>query len=234
MAELELALPRPSDRCRELAGQDHCSRVCGCAATDAPRRALDGDLARRDDARHGGRATPRLTAWRGAGCCVTAGHHQPGGSGDGRPASAAAPGSVCTREGAASADAPGADSPLPFPPPPSAWWYCPSQFTLSLSASSRLLRCQPGCGPALACRRRALEAVEKVVTGPNRPNRASCPQWYLVGISCQPRLFRLCSTPLSVIAPQSSLEQTLLADQGRDRTGKVRLACERVLPWTDH
>jgi hypothetical protein len=68
---------------------------------------LDGDLERRDDARHGGRATPRLTAWHGAGCRVTAGHHRPGGSGGGRPASAAAPGSVRTREGAASADTPG-------------------------------------------------------------------------------------------------------------------------------
>ena len=38
---------------------------------------------------------------------MTAGHHRPGGSGDGRPASAAAPGSVRTREGAASADAQG-------------------------------------------------------------------------------------------------------------------------------
>ena len=49
---------------------------------------------------------PRGFAWRSAGCRVTAGHHRPGGSGDGRPASAAAPGSVRTREGAAFADAP--------------------------------------------------------------------------------------------------------------------------------
>ena len=47
---------------------------------------------------------PAAFAWRGAGCRVTAGHHRPGGSGDGRLASAAAPGSVRTREGAASAD----------------------------------------------------------------------------------------------------------------------------------
>ena len=84
---------------------------------------------------------PRLSAWRGAGCRVTAGHHRPGGSGDGRPASAVAPGSVRTREGAAPADAPGADSPPPFLPTPSAWRCCPSQFTLSLSASSRPQRC---------------------------------------------------------------------------------------------
>ena len=119
----------------------------GSAVAQQPtrrRRALDCDLARRDDARHGGRATPRLTAWRGAGCCVTAGHHRPGGSGEVRPASAAAPGSVRTREGAASADAPGADSPPPFPPTPSAWWCCPSQFTLSRSASSRPAALQPG------------------------------------------------------------------------------------------
>ena len=32
-------LPRPSDRCRELAERDHCSRVCGCAATDVLRDA---------------------------------------------------------------------------------------------------------------------------------------------------------------------------------------------------
>ena len=62
----------------------------GSAVAQQPtrrRRALDGDLARRDDARHGGRAA-RGFAWRGVVCCVTAGHHRPGGSGDGRPASA--------------------------------------------------------------------------------------------------------------------------------------------------
>jgi hypothetical protein len=101
-------------------------------------------------------------AWRGARCSVTAGHHRPGGSGDSRLASAAAPGSVRTREGAAVADALGADSPrlsgdaiglvvLPV----SVHAFPPGQL-----ASSALL---PGCGPALACRRRALEAVEKVV-----------------------------------------------------------------------
>jgi hypothetical protein len=42
---------------------------------------------------------------------VTASHHRPGGSGEVRAAPAAAPGSVRTREGAALADAPGADSP---------------------------------------------------------------------------------------------------------------------------
>jgi hypothetical protein len=50
-------------------------------------------------------------ARRGAGYCVTAGHHRPSGSGDSRPASAAAPGSVRTREGAASADAPARTDP---------------------------------------------------------------------------------------------------------------------------
>jgi hypothetical protein len=44
------------------------------------------------------------------------GHNLPGDSGDGRPTSAAAPGSVRTREGGAFADVPGADSPPPFPP----------------------------------------------------------------------------------------------------------------------
>jgi hypothetical protein len=53
--------------------------------------------------------------WRGAGCCVTAGCHRPGGSGEDRAASAAAPGSVRTREGAALADAPGGDSLPAFP-----------------------------------------------------------------------------------------------------------------------
>jgi len=52
-------------------------------------------------------------ASRGADCSVMAGHHQPRGSGDGSPASAAAPGSVRTREGAALADAAGANSPPP-------------------------------------------------------------------------------------------------------------------------
>jgi hypothetical protein len=47
-----------------------------------------------------------LPAWRGAGCCVAAGHHPPGVTSDGRLAAAVAPGSVRTREGAAFADAP--------------------------------------------------------------------------------------------------------------------------------
>ncbi len=34
---------------------------------------------------------PPVSAWRGAECGVTAGYHRPGGSGDGRPASAARP-----------------------------------------------------------------------------------------------------------------------------------------------
>jgi hypothetical protein len=78
-------------------------------------------------------------------CHVTAGHHRPGGSGDDCSASAAAPGSVRTREGAASADAPGADSPLLSPQTPSARW-CrrPSQFTLPRSASSRPAALLPG------------------------------------------------------------------------------------------
>jgi len=44
------------------------------------------------------------------------------------------------------ADAPGADSPPPFPPP-SAWWCCPSQFTQSLSATSRYPRASSGLRP---------------------------------------------------------------------------------------
>ena len=57
-----LTLSRPPDRCRELAVEDHCSRVGACAhrISDATGgSALDCDLARREDARHGGRATPR-------------------------------------------------------------------------------------------------------------------------------------------------------------------------------
>jgi hypothetical protein len=45
------------------------STAQGSAVAEQPtrrRRALDCGLARRDDARHGGRATPRLTAWHGA------------------------------------------------------------------------------------------------------------------------------------------------------------------------
>jgi hypothetical protein len=56
----------------------------GSAVAQQPtrrRRALDCDLGRRDDARHGGRATPGC-AWRAAECSVTAGHHRPSGSGD--------------------------------------------------------------------------------------------------------------------------------------------------------
>ena len=41
--------------------------------------------------------------------CVTASNHQPSGSGDSRPASAAAPGSAPRARGRGTADAPGAD-----------------------------------------------------------------------------------------------------------------------------
>jgi len=75
---------------------------------------------------------------------VTAGHHRLCGSGEVRPASAAAPGSAPAREGAASADAPGAESPPRFPADAIAWWCCPSQFTLSHLASSRPAALQPG------------------------------------------------------------------------------------------
>lgn len=56
-----LGLPRPSARCRgSCRGRSH-SRVYRCAATDATGgSALDCDLARREDARHGGRAAPGL------------------------------------------------------------------------------------------------------------------------------------------------------------------------------
>jgi hypothetical protein len=109
-----IALLRPSDRCRELAGKITAQGSAVAQQRTRRRRAPDCDLARRDDARHGGRATPRF-AWCGAGCSVTAGHHRPSGGGDGCPASAAAPGSVHTREGAALCRRPGADSPPAFP-----------------------------------------------------------------------------------------------------------------------
>jgi hypothetical protein len=121
------------------------------------RRALDCDLARRDDARHGGRAT-RGFAWCGAGCSVSAGHHRPGGSGDGRPASAAAPGSVRPREGAASADAPGHGQTPAFPRRrhrPGGAARLSSRFPSRPARA--LLRCSRAGVRRLACRRRALD-----------------------------------------------------------------------------
>jgi hypothetical protein len=144
--------------------EDHCSRVAlAPSRSDATvGSALDCDLARREDARHGGRATPGFRT-RGAECCVTAGHHRPGGSGDGRPASAARPAGP-PPERARHWSTPGARTvPRLSPPRPSAWWCSPSQFTLSLSITSRLLRCARAEVRRSACRRRALEAVEKVV-----------------------------------------------------------------------
>ena len=135
----------------------------GSAVAEQPRRrrrALDRDLARRDDARHGGRASCGLTHSMRVACCVTADLHRLGGSGDGRPASAAAPGSVRTREGAASADAPSTDRPPPFPSP-SARWCCRLAPARSAARAPALLS---GRGPALACRRRALEGVQQVCT----------------------------------------------------------------------
>ena len=109
---------------------------------------------------------PRLTAWRGDGCYLTAGHHRPGGSGEVRPASAAAPGSVRTREGAALADAPGREPPPSFPADAIGLVVLPVSghaFPLGQLAPFRAVA---GLSSALACRRRALEPVEKVVTGP--------------------------------------------------------------------
>ena len=71
---------------------------------------------------------------------VTAGDHRPAGSGDSGPASAAAPGSVRTREGAALADDPGRGQTPVFPDALGLVVF-PSQFRLPLSASSRSLRC---------------------------------------------------------------------------------------------
>ena len=53
-------------------------------------------------------------AWRGAGCCVTAGHHRPGGSGDGRPALGAARQRSAAR-GRGDGRRPGRGQPPPFP-----------------------------------------------------------------------------------------------------------------------
>ena len=56
-----------------------------------------------------------LTRETGAGRRVTAGHHRPRGSGDGRQASARRARRAPARQGAAFADAPGADRPPSFP-----------------------------------------------------------------------------------------------------------------------
>jgi hypothetical protein len=93
--------PRPPDRCRDLAVEDHCSRVGACAnrrgdATGGS--ALECDLVRHEDARHGGRARPDLRRG-GHRRSVTAGTadlreraYRPGGGG--------APVRATAREGA--------------------------------------------------------------------------------------------------------------------------------------
>jgi hypothetical protein len=109
---------------------------------------------------------PRDFAWRGAGRPRDGGSPPACGSVDGRPASAAAPGSVRTREGAASADAPRRGQSPAFPADANGLAVLPVSvhaFPLGQLAPLALL---PGCGPALARQRCALEAVEKVVTGP--------------------------------------------------------------------
>jgi hypothetical protein len=108
----------------------------GSAVAEQPtcrRRALDCDLGRREDARHGGRAIP---GFRMARCWVL----RDGGSPlawrqRGRPPGVGGAGSAAPprERGRATADAPGAGSPPAFSPlRPSAWWCSPSQFALSL------------------------------------------------------------------------------------------------------
>jgi hypothetical protein len=97
-------------------------------------------------------------AWRGAGCSVTAGHHRPSRSGDGRLASAARTRQRPRAREAARRPTPRERTVPRLPPPkPSAWWCFPLQVTLPLSATSRPSALRPGSGPALACRRRALD-----------------------------------------------------------------------------
>jgi hypothetical protein len=104
-------------------------------------------------------------ARRGAGCRVTAGYHRPGGSGEVRPASAAAPGSVRTREGAALADAPGTDGPPPFP---RRRHRLGGAARLSSRFPARPARALPRCSRAEARRWRAggapLMTVKKILT----------------------------------------------------------------------
>ena len=87
---------------------------------------------------------PAAFAWRGAGCCVTAGHHRSGGSGDGRPASARRAPQRPHARGRGLSRRPGRGRSPAFPPPSSAWWCYPSKFTLSRSAISRFPAMEPG------------------------------------------------------------------------------------------
>jgi hypothetical protein len=134
----------------------------GCAVAQQPtrrRRALDGDLGRREDARHGGRATPPVFAWRGAGCCVTAGHHRPGGSGDARLASAARTRQRPRAREAAPGRRPKSGQSPAFPRrhhrpggPPRLRLRFPSR------PARALVRCVRAEARRVACRRRVLEA----------------------------------------------------------------------------
>src|SRR5215831_14118336 len=98
---------------------------------------------------------------------MTAGNHRPAGSGDSGPASAAAPVSAPAREGAASADAPGADRPRHSPAEALALVIISAVPHVLVSGTSRLQSwvCERVGRPARRAGGAPLKTVEKVVTG---------------------------------------------------------------------
>jgi hypothetical protein len=92
---------------------------------------------------------------------VTASNHRPAGSGDSRPASAAAPGSVHTREGEAQPTPRARTDPCPFPAETLALVATLALPHASVSGTSRLRLSIFCAGSARAWREPQASALEK-------------------------------------------------------------------------
>jgi hypothetical protein len=151
-----------------FAGQDHCSRVCGAKHRCAAGAPLTVILSGKRILGTVGRTTRTDQTWRGAGDHVTASNHilrEAGPVARRRWRAQSAP----ARQGATDRRPRRGTDPRHSP--------LRTRWTLALPThSSPALRvyCSRsrlrGLGPRMACRRRALETVEKVVT----PSVRSC------------------------------------------------------------
>jgi hypothetical protein len=162
-ASLCAVLPTGADG---LAGEDHSQGWRLRHPKDASAAsALYCGLVRREDAGHGGRARPGLTAARSSaqrydGCRLPA----DAGQADRRRRRARrAP----AGKGATWPPPQGQTAALPFPA--HGLVVVPVSITHLASMTSRLLACDRAKARCLACRRCALEAIEKVVTAPGHP-----------------------------------------------------------------
>ena len=128
--------------------------------------------------RHRWTGHPHRSAKRSAGDRVTAGNHRPAGSGDSRPASAAAPGSAPAREGEAQPTPRARTDPRPFSAPAPALVVMLAP-THSSPGTSRLQHSISCAGSACAWREpqasalEAVKAVKKFVTDPYAWRRTS-------------------------------------------------------------